>query len=360
MSVVPLISPLKETFIASPVNFSNTPFQKDLYTKKFYKYISKMIVPSSKNKISDIKLRFYKKNLVDTCHARPVKLITPDGVKLDAAYIPGIVTSKEEAKSYFQYCNNKTIIFFNNNGSVYEVLNCYFEIKLDSSQAKLKIPIGNLDYFQKKGWNIFLFNYRGTGKSKGEPTRQGLWLDGEAAYQYVHKHLKVPKKNILLYGHSLGGAIATLTASMHPKVNICNDRSFSTLSKVVSASFPILGNVPSLLLYQYKWEMKLGELWNRILGKKCIIYHPQDEIIKPKASLKSEACKNNKTNTHVIVLNNDNLSAYYQELLKKQTGLDLIKFEIKACDKLAKKVSNHCRDLLSFELEQVLNFFTEQ
>jgi cephalosporin-C deacetylase-like acetyl esterase len=58
-------------------------------------------------------------------------------------------------------------------------------------------------------------------------------LDGDAAFQYIHSQKQVPQEKILLHGHSIGGGIASEVAAMHPQVNYCNDRSFSSLSKQV-------------------------------------------------------------------------------------------------------------------------------
>jgi uncharacterized protein len=69
------------------------------------------------------------------------------------------------------------------------------------------------------GFSVFLFDYRGYGKSTGPfPTEQRLYEDAEQAWNYLVKIRHVEPKKLLIYGHSLGGAIAIETASHHPEV----------------------------------------------------------------------------------------------------------------------------------------------
>jgi uncharacterized protein len=69
------------------------------------------------------------------------------------------------------------------------------------------------------GFSVFLFDYRGYGKSSGPfPAEQRLYEDAEQAWKYLVKTRHVEPKKLLIYGHSLGGAIAIETASHHPEV----------------------------------------------------------------------------------------------------------------------------------------------
>ena len=64
-------------------------------------------------------------------------------------------------------------------------------------------------------FNVMIFNTRGTGTSEGWATEEGLQLDSETVLQYAKKELQTPEENIVLYGHSLGGGIATKLAAKH-------------------------------------------------------------------------------------------------------------------------------------------------
>ncbi|MBI9019345.1 MAG: alpha/beta hydrolase [Phycisphaerae bacterium] len=56
-----------------------------------------------------------------------------------------------------------------------------------------------------RGFNVFMFDYRGYGKSKGEPEKQGLYEDSVAALKYVWARDDVDNEKIVVFGQSLGG-----------------------------------------------------------------------------------------------------------------------------------------------------------
>jgi fermentation-respiration switch protein FrsA (DUF1100 family) len=58
------------------------------------------------------------------------------------------------------------------------------------------------------GANVFAYDYRGYGKSTGDPTLRGLLDDGVAAYDYVRNELKFAPENIVNYGESIGAGVA--------------------------------------------------------------------------------------------------------------------------------------------------------
>jgi uncharacterized protein len=55
---------------------------------------------------------------------------------------------------------------------------------------------------------VFILDYRGYGKSDGSPSERGLYLDAQAAWQYLTDVLGIPARDIVLFGESLGGAVA--------------------------------------------------------------------------------------------------------------------------------------------------------
>ena len=64
--------------------------------------------------------------------------------------------------------------------------------------------------------NVVLVDYRGYGKSEGEPSEDGLYLDAEATLDYVMTRPDLDKTKVLLFGRSLGGAVAVRLASANP------------------------------------------------------------------------------------------------------------------------------------------------
>jgi fermentation-respiration switch protein FrsA (DUF1100 family) len=63
------------------------------------------------------------------------------------------------------------------------------------------------------GYNIFAFDYRGYGVSHGEPDIKGVVEDGRAALKFLVSGEVPDTEKVIIYGQSLGGAVAVLTAA---------------------------------------------------------------------------------------------------------------------------------------------------
>ena len=84
---------------------------------------------------------------------------------------------------------------------------------------------GNLSQFDRPahyaalrqlGLNLLAFDYRGYGESGGTPSEHGLYRDATAAYRYLRVERGVPAERIIVFGHSLGSAVAIDLASRTP------------------------------------------------------------------------------------------------------------------------------------------------
>ena len=84
---------------------------------------------------------------------------------------------------------------------------------------------GNLSEFDRPvhyaglrqlGLNILAFDYRGYGESEGKPSEAGLYQDAEAAYRYLREQAGVTPDRIIVFGHSLGSAVAIDLVSRVP------------------------------------------------------------------------------------------------------------------------------------------------
>ncbi|MEA2724572.1 MAG: uncharacterized protein QOH59_2343 [Gemmatimonadales bacterium] len=88
---------------------------------------------------------------------------------------------------------------------------------------------GNLSEFDRPvhyaglrrlGLSLLAFDYRGYGESGGAPSEQGLYRDADAAYRYLREDRRVPADRIVLFGHSLGSAVAIDLASRVPAAGL--------------------------------------------------------------------------------------------------------------------------------------------
>ena len=66
----------------------------------------------------------------------------------------------------------------------------------------------NIRLLLQYGLRVFIFDYRGYGRSEGKPSETGLYWDGQAAYDYMVEKLCIAPEKIILFGRSLGAAVA--------------------------------------------------------------------------------------------------------------------------------------------------------
>ncbi|MBS1196742.1 MAG: hydrolase or acyltransferase, alpha/beta fold family [Proteobacteria bacterium] len=76
------------------------------------------------------------------------------------------------------------------------------------------------DWLAEKGFNLFLFDYRGYGKSAGTPEPEGLTQDGVAAIRYIQSRKDIDHNRLLVFGQSLGGTYS-LTALARERRGVC-------------------------------------------------------------------------------------------------------------------------------------------
>ncbi len=91
------------------------------------------------------------------------------------------------------------------------ILICHGNVENISTHAKLDL------WLIDAGYNLFIFDYRGYGKSEGTPDVKGVHRDAEAALETLLNTLpRAQKDGIIVFGKSLGGAIAVFTVANSP------------------------------------------------------------------------------------------------------------------------------------------------
>jgi len=163
-------------------------------------------------------------------HLRDVWFMARDGVRLH-----GWLFSSEVA-------NARLIIWFHGNaGNITE-----------RSQVAEEL--------RRRGIDVLLFDWRGYGKSEGDPTESKLYLDSEAAYDYAAQELHANPESIVLYGESLGGAYAAWLATQRKIRSVIIENSFPSLRELGNALYaPIpLGYFAPCSMMTTRWLNKAG------------------------------------------------------------------------------------------------------
>lgn len=118
--------------------------------------------------------------------ASEVSLETSDGVKLQAIIFSG----KKRAGSIVIY-------FHGNAGNLYH-------------------RTAEAEKLFSTGCDVVVSGYRGYGRSTGEPSEEGIYIDGACVLDYIHRVLGYPYEKIFIYGRSLGTAVAVHTGAVIP------------------------------------------------------------------------------------------------------------------------------------------------
>lgn len=134
--------------------------------------------------------------------------------------------------------------------------------------------------------NFFLYDYRGYGKSEGRPDEKGLYLDGMAAYQFVRETKGITPGEIILFGRSIGGAVAAENAVKTEIGGLVIESAFSDVRSLMRQLFPI---VPTFLA---KYDFPVSEYLKEITVPVMIMHSHQDDIIPYNHGLKNYEAAN--------------------------------------------------------------------
>lgn len=108
------------------------------------------------------------------------------------------------------------------------------------SSGSIAHRVGVFRQLGKLKLNVFAFDYRGYGRSSGVPSERGLYADVRAAHDHLVEDREQEPSEILLFGHSLGGAVAIEAARHRPAAGLVVQSSFTDLREMARALYPQL------------------------------------------------------------------------------------------------------------------------
>lgn len=186
---------------------------------------------------------------------KELTLKTTDGVEISAWHIPA-----DNARGLLIFCHGNA--------------------------GNISHRVDSIGIFHRLGLDVLIFDYRGYGRSGGSPDEEGTYLDAEAAWDYAVDELKVEPDRIILFGRSLGAAVAAELAvrkagaggagtskGPSPPAGLILESSFTSVPDLGARFYPFL---PVRLLARYKYDTinKVKELSVPTL----VIHSLEDEI----------------------------------------------------------------------------------
>lgn len=117
-------------------------------------------------------------------------------------------------------------------------------IHLHGSDRNITYTILNSHWLIERNFNLFVFDYRGYGKSSGKPTREGLIHDAQAAIEVIQAREETAKSPVWLWGQSMGGQLAIVTAAAldgQGLDGVISEATYSTYSEHISDKMSRMG-----------------------------------------------------------------------------------------------------------------------
>ena len=129
--------------------------------------------------------------------------------------------------------------------------------------------------FTSLGYAVLMIDYSGYGKSLGTPSEERLFLDAEDTWQWAQHYL--PSKQFIIYGRSMGAAVASQLASRYQPKQLILETPFNQLIQDHLKFFFPFGLKYQFANYKYLPEVKCPVL---------IIQGTNDRIVSYKSALK--------------------------------------------------------------------------
>ena len=173
-----------------------------------------------------------------------VTFAASDGVRLNGWYIPA-----QGARA--------TLLFFHGNA------------------GNISHRIDSIKIFHDLGLSVFIIDYRGYGRSEGRVSIPGVTLDALAAWKWLTEEKKIPPEKIVVFGRSVGGAVAMELMRHVVSGALILESTFSSLPEMIK--IPYMAPLARLLI---------GDVWNSAeaagaLTTPTLCIHSPDDWIVP-------------------------------------------------------------------------------
>ena len=173
-----------------------------------------------------------------------VRFKASDGVVLHGWFVPG--------------GGDATLVWFHGNG------------------GNIGHRVGNIrELVVRLGVSIFIFDYRGYGRSEGSTYEEGTYLDAESAITYVRSRGDVDPEKTIYFGRSLGCAVAAEMAIKYPPRALICESGFTSVRAITKSVYPFLPGLQLLVTTKYDTLSKI----ERVNAPVMVLHGDRDEIV---------------------------------------------------------------------------------
>lgn len=128
--------------------------------------------------------------------------------------------------------------------------------------------------FRNVGLGVLAIDYRGFGESEGEISEAGIYSDAHAAYRYLREEVRVPAERILIYGFSMGAAVAIDLATKVEAAGLMVEGALRSVPRLGAERYPFLP-AARLARNRFDAESKIA----RVSMPKLFLHARDDEAI---------------------------------------------------------------------------------
>jgi uncharacterized protein len=172
-----------------------------------------------------------------------VTIVTDDDIPLDAWFLPA-----DQARG--------VLLFFHGNA------------------GNISHRLDSLKVFNDLGLATLIFDYRGYGRSRGQPSEQGTYRDAEAVWRYLTEKRQTGPKDIVLFGRSLGAAIAAYLATKYTPGGLIIESGFTSVPDMAADVYPFF---PARRLARFRYDTKA--YLHSVSCPVLIVHSREDEIV---------------------------------------------------------------------------------
>lgn len=168
--------------------------------------------------------------------------------------------------------------------------------------------------FHALGLDVFIYDYRGYGQSSGQPSESGTYHDIEAAWRWLVQARGLDPGRIVLFGRSLGSAVAAALAVDVEAGGLIMESPFISMPELGAELYPFL---PVRWLARIRYDTL--ERIDRVGMPVLIIHARDDEIMPPGHAIRLYAAA--RSPKQMLELRGDHNTAFFADFATWRDGV---------------------------------------
>ena len=150
----------------------------------------------------------------------------------------------------------------------------YSVLVLGGNAGNMSYMLDTVELFYKLGYSVFTYDYRGFGASEGKLTEPAMYDDASLAWNYLTETKQIAPENIVIFGRSLGTAVASWIANEFNPAALIMESGFTSLENLGAIYYKWLPT-KYLLKFRYDSLSRISKVTCPIL----YIHSTEDELI---------------------------------------------------------------------------------